>query len=159
MGITLRKSFKVGKNTRINLSSKGGIGISTGVKGTRVSVNKQGAKLYGGKGSVRYQKQLYSASTKSNNTDVAMRDYEKIEKKEVKKVGIVGFVKRYYKNIIIIFVGFILGGTIGSTGRVSSTFTDEVNYQIESNMKLIESKQEELESLKNKKTELEAAIN
>ena len=43
MGFTFRKSIKIGKNTRINLSSKGGVGISTGVKGARVSVNKQGA--------------------------------------------------------------------------------------------------------------------
>ena len=42
-GVRFRKSIKVGKNTRINLS-KSGIGISSGVKGARVSVNSRGTR-------------------------------------------------------------------------------------------------------------------
>lgn len=38
-----RKSIKVGKGTRINLS-RSGIGLSTGVKGARVSVNSKGTR-------------------------------------------------------------------------------------------------------------------
>lgn len=43
MGLRFRKSIKVGKNTRINLS-KSGVGLSTGVKGARVSVNQKGTR-------------------------------------------------------------------------------------------------------------------
>ena len=43
MGFNFRKSIKVGKNTRINLS-KSGIGISGGVKGARISVNQKGTR-------------------------------------------------------------------------------------------------------------------
>ncbi|HOB29851.1 MAG TPA: DUF4236 domain-containing protein [Bacillota bacterium] len=43
MGFSFRKSKKIGKNTRINLS-KSGVSLSTGVKGARVSVNKKGTR-------------------------------------------------------------------------------------------------------------------
>lgn len=43
-GVNFRKSLKVGKNTRVNLSKGGGIGLSTGVKGLRVSANKKGIR-------------------------------------------------------------------------------------------------------------------
>jgi len=43
MGFRFRKSVKIGKNTRLNLS-KSGIGLSTGVKGARVSVNQKGTR-------------------------------------------------------------------------------------------------------------------
>ena len=56
MGFSLRKSFKLGKNTRLNLSSNTGIGVSTGTKGARVSVNKNGIRFYGGKGILRFNK-------------------------------------------------------------------------------------------------------
>lgn len=58
MGLSARKSFKIGKNTRINLSKNGGIGISTGVKGARVSMNKQGIRTQVGKGGISYRKQV-----------------------------------------------------------------------------------------------------
>lgn len=57
MGLSFRKSFKFGKNTRINLSKTGGIGLSTGVKGARVSVNKQGIRTQVGSNGVYYRKQ------------------------------------------------------------------------------------------------------
>lgn len=159
MGITFRKSFKIGKNTRINLSSKGGVGISTGVKGARVSVNKQGAKMYGGRGPVRFQKQLYSTPQKSNSIGTAQQIHKEIEQKEVKRMNILGFLKKHYKSIIAILVGFMIGGNLGSIGRVATSQVDEVKYQIESNAKSVDSKQAELESLLNKKSELEAIIN
>ena len=45
MGIQYRKSKKVGKNTRINVSTKS-VGISTGTKNMRVSVNSRGGVGY-----------------------------------------------------------------------------------------------------------------
>lgn len=43
MGFRLKKSIKIGKNSKINLS-KSGIGFSTGVKGARVSVGPKGVR-------------------------------------------------------------------------------------------------------------------
>lgn len=43
MGLSFRKSIKIGKNTRINLS-KSGVGLSTGVKGARISVGPKGVR-------------------------------------------------------------------------------------------------------------------
>lgn len=56
MGLSLRKSFKIGKNTNLNLSSKSGVGVSTGIKGLRISANQKGIRLYGGKGIFRFTK-------------------------------------------------------------------------------------------------------
>lgn len=58
MGWSFRKSFKLGRFFRLNLSSRSGIGLSTGVKGARVSVNKNGINFYGGKGIFRFGKHL-----------------------------------------------------------------------------------------------------
>lgn len=38
IGLTIRKSIEIGKHTRLNLF-KSGVGISTGVKGARISYN------------------------------------------------------------------------------------------------------------------------
>ena len=56
MGLSFRKSIKIGKNTRINFSKTGGIGISTGVKGARVSVNKKGVRTTVSKCGIQYTK-------------------------------------------------------------------------------------------------------
>lgn len=58
MGFSLRKSINLGKNIKVNLSSKSGIGLSSGVKGARVSVNKNGIRFYGGKGIFRFIKHV-----------------------------------------------------------------------------------------------------
>lgn len=58
MGISFRKSIRLGKNINLNLSNKSGIGISFGVKNARTSINKNGVRLYGGKGIVRFTKYL-----------------------------------------------------------------------------------------------------
>ncbi|WWU66643.1 DUF4236 domain-containing protein (plasmid) [Clostridium baratii] len=58
MGISLRKSFKIGKKSKLNLSTGGGVGVSTGVKGARVSINKNGIRFYGGRGIVRFTKHI-----------------------------------------------------------------------------------------------------
>ena len=41
MGFSFRKSIKLGKHTKLNIS-KSGVSVSTGVKGARVSVNNKG---------------------------------------------------------------------------------------------------------------------
>lgn len=43
MGLNIRRSIKIGKNTRLNIS-KSGVGVSTGVKGARVSVGPRGVR-------------------------------------------------------------------------------------------------------------------
>ena len=58
MGFSLRKSFKVGKNSKVNLSTGGGVGFSTGKKGARVSVNKNGIGFYGSKGILKFSKRI-----------------------------------------------------------------------------------------------------
>jgi restriction system protein len=45
MGITFRKSIRLGKFARINLSNKGISGISVGVRGARIGVNSRGTYL------------------------------------------------------------------------------------------------------------------
>ena len=43
VGLSFRRSVKIGKHTRLNFS-KSGVGVSTGVKGARVSVGPHGAR-------------------------------------------------------------------------------------------------------------------
>lgn len=45
MGLNFRKTYRIGKNTRINVSKGGGIGFSTGFKGFRISKNRRGLRL------------------------------------------------------------------------------------------------------------------
>lgn len=56
MGLSWRKSIKLGKNLRLNLSSKSGIGLSFGIKNARASVNTKGVRLSGGKCGLRLTK-------------------------------------------------------------------------------------------------------
>ena len=58
MGFSLRKAFKVGKNSRINVSSSSGIGFSTGRKWARFSINKNGIGFYGSKGILKFSKRI-----------------------------------------------------------------------------------------------------
>lgn len=56
MGWSLRKSFRILPGVRLNLS-KQGPRLSVGVPGARASIDLRGkAKLYAGKGPLRYQK-------------------------------------------------------------------------------------------------------
>lgn len=43
LGLNIRRSVKIGKNTRLNIS-KSGVGVGTGVKGARVSVGPHGVR-------------------------------------------------------------------------------------------------------------------
>ncbi len=94
MGISFRKSFRIGKNTRINVSKRGGIGVSTGVKGMRISKNSQGLRLsLGGKG-IYYTKWFFTKKSKhkKNKKLTKVENVDKVrntiseENEEVKKV-------------------------------------------------------------------------
>jgi tetratricopeptide (TPR) repeat protein len=56
MGLNVRKTYRIGKNTRINFSKGGGIGFSTGFKGFRISKNRYGLRLTIGRKGVYYTK-------------------------------------------------------------------------------------------------------
>ncbi|MFT8312944.1 MAG: DUF4236 domain-containing protein [Clostridium sp.] len=68
MGVFFRKSFKISKHTRLNLS-KNGLSISTGVKGARMGINSKG-KVYvsGGTNNVYFRKELNSNTKNVNNS-------------------------------------------------------------------------------------------
>lgn len=57
MGLSFRKSIRLGKGVRLNLSKKG-IGVSGGVKGLRLSTGPRGTVLSAGAGGLRFQKTL-----------------------------------------------------------------------------------------------------
>ena len=118
---------------------------------------------------MRYQKQLYSNSSKSANSsdysidsieskDILNETYQ-YNGEEVKKGRVVNFFKNRYKEIIAVVLGFIIGGFIGSTGKVSTALSDEVTANIAENRKTIEIKQGQLETLQEKKIELEGMLN
>lgn len=68
MGFYIKKSIKCGP-LRFNLSSSG-IGVSTGVKGLRVGLDSKGRTYVGGgKGILRYRKQLSSKKQETNSND------------------------------------------------------------------------------------------
>jgi hypothetical protein len=56
MGFFIRKAFKAGP-LRFNLS-KGGIGVSAGVTGARIGLNRHGTYVYGGRHGLYYREQL-----------------------------------------------------------------------------------------------------
>jgi hypothetical protein len=58
MGWSLRKSFRLLPGIRVNLS-KSGPRLSVGIPGVRASIDMHGkARMYGGKGPLRYQKTM-----------------------------------------------------------------------------------------------------
>lgn len=56
MGFFIRKAFKAGP-VRFNLS-KGGVGVSAGVTGARIGLNRRGAYVYGGRHGLYYREQV-----------------------------------------------------------------------------------------------------
>jgi hypothetical protein len=76
MAFFIRKAFKAGP-VRFNLS-KGGIGVSAGVTGARIGINRRGAYVYGGRHGLYYREQLTSfgknkRSRTSYGNDVKIR--------------------------------------------------------------------------------------
>lgn len=111
-----------------------------------------------------YQKQIYSNNDSESNFNNTTDQYEgNIEVKEPDFEGNVAvkkpnFFRRFYKEIIVIFIGILMGSSIGGIGKVSTATVNEINMQIENNTKTIKDKEAELEVLQNKKTELEKSL-
>lgn len=57
MAFYIRKSIKLGKGVKVNLS-KSGVGLSAGVKGARANVGPRGAGVHVGRHGIYYRKQL-----------------------------------------------------------------------------------------------------
>ncbi|NFE02460.1 DUF4236 domain-containing protein [Clostridium botulinum] len=115
MGLSFRRSIKVGKNTRVNLSKTGGIGLSTGVKGARVSVNRKGAKTQVGSNGVYYRKD-YSFKNSNNNYDLNNSNYidnnitvNKIIIKSPQLDKLNNGIKKNKKLMIAVWIFIILG--------------------------------------------------
>lgn len=69
MGWRMRKSIKIGKNTRLNLNKKG-FSVSTGTKGARVTVNNKGkvTRTVGIPGTGIYNTKQYDLNKKKDET-------------------------------------------------------------------------------------------
>ena len=65
MAFFIRKAFRSGP-VRLNLS-KGGLGVSVGITGARLGLNRRGAYVYGGRHGLYYRKQLGSKSRKRSS--------------------------------------------------------------------------------------------
>jgi hypothetical protein len=57
MGLSFRKSIKLNKNSRLNIS-KSGLGISTGIKGLRIGISLKGIRLSSTRKGFSYQKTI-----------------------------------------------------------------------------------------------------
>ncbi|MBD3369023.1 DUF4236 domain-containing protein [Candidatus Fermentibacteria bacterium] len=66
MGLFLRKAFSSGP-VRLNLS-KGGLGVSGGAKGARVSLGPSGVNLFGGRGGLYYRKRVSGAKRREGSS-------------------------------------------------------------------------------------------
>ena len=71
MGFSFRKGFKILPGVRLNLS-KSGPGISVGPKGAKVNIKKDKTRVYGGKGPLRYQKQLNTKADDSKSSSIGI---------------------------------------------------------------------------------------
>ena len=67
MGFFIRKAFKAGP-LRINLS-KGGVGLSAGVTGARLGLNRKGAYVYGGRHGLYYREQIGNKNRSRGSAD------------------------------------------------------------------------------------------
>jgi len=91
MGLSYRKSIKLFGKTRLNFSKTGGIGISTGVKGARVSVNQQGIRTTIGKDGLQYRK---SHSFKTNSKREKLESLSKLSRLQLGKVIVSATLKK-----------------------------------------------------------------
>jgi hypothetical protein len=112
MGVFFRKSIKLGKHTRLNLS-KSGIGISTGVKGARIGVNSKG-KTYvaGGKDGIYFRKELggnsNSKSTNNSYSTNQIKANDKLLRKRNSEITNKAVMKLIKMCLIVYFV-FAIG--------------------------------------------------
>ncbi|MDZ7755244.1 MAG: DUF4236 domain-containing protein [Rhodohalobacter sp.] len=77
MGFFIRKAFKAGP-LRINLS-KGGVGVSGGVTGARIGLNRNGAYVYGGRHGLYYRKRIGSKKKSRRPADHIKPDGRPVE--------------------------------------------------------------------------------
>ena len=107
MGLSFRKSIKIGKNTRINLSKTGGVGISTGVKGFRVSTNKRGSRITASSNGIQYRKDFSKKRTpKNDNATKKVEDMSTLEPVCTLIKGIVSLI--FYGGLLFLIIKFIL---------------------------------------------------
>ena len=76
-----------------------------------------------------------------------------------KKKKIRTFFKNYYKEIIAVFIAIGIGNSLGSVGKVSTTDVNTLNTEIEKNTKVLDKKQNELDTINNSIKELELKLN
>jgi len=77
MGFFIRKAFKAGP-LRINLS-KGGVGVSGGVTGARIGLNRNGAYVYGGRHGLYYRERIGNRKKSRRSPDHIKPDGRSVE--------------------------------------------------------------------------------
>lgn len=77
MGFFIRKAFKAGP-LRINLS-RGGVGVSGGVTGARIGLNRKGAYVYGGRHGLYYRERIGSKKKSRRPADHIKPDGRPVE--------------------------------------------------------------------------------
>lgn len=102
MGLSFRKSIKIGKNTKINLSKNGGIGVSTGVKHFRISKNNNGTRITASKNGFMYTK-TFKNDLASNNlpNDEFRFNY-------IFQITSMPIMKRALKFMLLLYIGLVL---------------------------------------------------
>jgi ABC-type multidrug transport system fused ATPase/permease subunit len=108
MGLSFRKSFKIGKNTRINLSKTGGIGISTGVKGARVSVNNKGVRTQVGAKGIYYRED-HSFKKGSHTGGTGTKTVVSNNPKIILSENVAKAKKQHTKMTLIMYACFFIG--------------------------------------------------
>lgn len=116
MGLSYHKSIKLFGNTRLNISKRGGIGISTGVKGARVSINKQGVRTSVGGHGFYYRKQT---SWNEGRSQKPLTDKEILSSPETlrqyNQSALNAVMKRALKWYVIVLILAIILGTFTAT--------------------------------------------
>ena len=120
MGVFFRKSIKLGKHTRLNLS-KSGIGISTGVKGARVGINSKGkAYVAGGSNGVYFRKELGTTTKNTTNnityTKEQIKANDKLLRKRNDEIANKAVIKLIKTCLIVYFVLAILDAATVKSG-------------------------------------------
>lgn len=111
MGLSFRKSIKLGKGVNLNIG-KSGVGLSAGVKGARVSVNKNGVGGSVGANGIRYSKRKsFKSMAKENSIGETNNDNAPIDNSYNIKENLANSYTRHLKLIftgfLCLFIGFI----------------------------------------------------
>lgn len=105
MGLSFRKSIKLGKNLSVNIG-KSGVGLSAGVKGARVSVNKNGVGGSVGTNGIRYSKRKSFKSMSKNNTPAATMENRNTIQNPINNNIKENLANSYTRHLKLIFAGF-----------------------------------------------------